>query len=376
MFDQIAVALMLIGALTGASVVTITVIGATWYDLRAARCKRQSQLHPYAHQNRQRPVVTVMIPAKNNDRTIKRCLNNVFACSYKKLEVIVVDYASRDETRQLVKRYAAEHPKKSIILSASRRSDVTVGSLAASCRHHANGRLVMVLEPDCLVDGQMIRSAVQHMNADQRMAMLKPARIIATSLSVLGLFQQYQSFFKRRTEKLASVAGFAAASDGVASAMYRYDVFVALAKPTGQSDMLRQLSAGAYYASDSIVRVPAQASLKIFARTIRRRRPAWGCSNTRRLFNMLYAVCAIIFSVTIPILLGYFIYLAFDLHEPTLLLLSGAIFGVLLVFAIWEDEHISPEQKVVFTVGMPAMCGLFLVSSVIRPLLFFAAERK
>lgn len=51
------------------------------------------------------PLVSVIIPTKNEEENIKRCLVSVINQSYKNIEIIVVDNNSVDKTREMAKRY-------------------------------------------------------------------------------------------------------------------------------------------------------------------------------------------------------------------------------------------------------------------------------
>lgn len=52
------------------------------------------------------PLVTVIVPAFNAEKTIERCLCSIRNQSYPELEVLVVDDGSTDHTGQIVKRIA------------------------------------------------------------------------------------------------------------------------------------------------------------------------------------------------------------------------------------------------------------------------------
>lgn len=56
------------------------------------------------------PLVSVIIPAYNAEKTLIRCLGSVLNQTYKNLEVIVIDDGSEDLTLQLLQNYSNEHP--------------------------------------------------------------------------------------------------------------------------------------------------------------------------------------------------------------------------------------------------------------------------
>ena len=57
-----------------------------------------------------KPFVTVVVPARNEERYIERCLYSLAAQDYprERLEVLVLDGMSTDETTRIVSRFAAE----------------------------------------------------------------------------------------------------------------------------------------------------------------------------------------------------------------------------------------------------------------------------
>ena len=61
------------------------------------------------------PLVSVIIPARNEARNIERCVRSVLATTYPNLEVIVVDDHSTDGTRDIARRIAAGDQRLAVI---------------------------------------------------------------------------------------------------------------------------------------------------------------------------------------------------------------------------------------------------------------------
>ena len=66
------------------------------------------------------PLVTVLIPVRNEAAAIERCLDSVLSGSVAPDEVLVVDGMSTDGTVELVRRYEADHPAVRLLENPAR----------------------------------------------------------------------------------------------------------------------------------------------------------------------------------------------------------------------------------------------------------------
>ena len=84
------------------------VLGAGWWRLRFAL--KHFTLKPLSPDttDTQLPTVTVCIPARNEDHALHDCLERVIASDYEKLEIIVLDDLSIDDTPVIIKAFAHE----------------------------------------------------------------------------------------------------------------------------------------------------------------------------------------------------------------------------------------------------------------------------
>lgn len=57
------------------------------------------------------PLVSIVIPAYNSEKTLEACIKSVTNQSYKNIEIIVVNDGSSDHTKSIIERYAAEDPR-------------------------------------------------------------------------------------------------------------------------------------------------------------------------------------------------------------------------------------------------------------------------
>src|SRR5579884_1580270 len=58
----------------------------------------------------ERPPVSIIVPARNEERNIHRCVSSLLAQDYENFEVIVVDDGSTDNTGKILDDLAATHP--------------------------------------------------------------------------------------------------------------------------------------------------------------------------------------------------------------------------------------------------------------------------
>ena len=57
------------------------------------------------------PLISVCVPARNEERSLRRCLESLLAQDYPNYELIVVDDRSTDSTPRLLQELAASHPR-------------------------------------------------------------------------------------------------------------------------------------------------------------------------------------------------------------------------------------------------------------------------
>src|SRR3990167_5557868 len=94
-------------------------------------------------------LISVIIPAFNEEGTIGECLNSIKAQSYKQMEIIVVDDGSSDSTRNIVKSFPDIK-----LLTQSHKGPGQARNLGAA---DAKGKILVFVDADMTFDKNFIK---------------------------------------------------------------------------------------------------------------------------------------------------------------------------------------------------------------------------
>lgn len=370
----------------------IDMAGASFYDIAAAK-KLKKRAAGRKARNQAFPMISVIIPAFNEEKVIKRCIDSVLRSQYPNFEVIVSDDGSTDKTARIVKTWIKVHSKGKMITLVSDGVNRGRGGALNQALKKANGTLIMALDADCTIQKDTLQNAAEHFK-DRQVAALAANVKIMPHLSVLGLLQQFEWVTSFRSKKFNSLVN-AEYIIGGAGATYRKSVLTALhgfdeTMLTEDIDMsLRIASKGnkAYhlrYASDVIVMTEHVPSY----RGLFRQRFRWKLGSLQALFAsrhlffsrnprytktlcwyrlplVLWSELMLLFE---PFIFVYFIYLAVVLRTPVMFIVSWGALTVMLFFAIWGDDQLTTGQKARFSMFMPTMYLLYYILSSIQVL--------
>lgn len=108
------------------------------------------------------PSVTVCIPARNEIHSMTNCLDRVVASDYPKLEIIVCDDESHDDTSVLIKSYASAGVR---FIEGKKLPEGWLGKNHSqnTLAHEASGSLVFFMDVDTMVVPRTISELVAYM---------------------------------------------------------------------------------------------------------------------------------------------------------------------------------------------------------------------
>lgn len=189
---------------------------ANLYDIwQFKRKRRASALGPL-------PLVSVLVPAHNEEKVIVRCLTSILKSDYPKLQIIVIDDASADSTRSLVRSFLKGHPGAPIQLRWKNVNSGKAGALNHALRRTAKGELVMTLDADSLLAKHSISRAVSYFDDPKVVGVAANVRIIEEQ-TVLNFLQRFEHMIGYRSKKAHSLTNCEFIIGGVAST-YRMSV--------------------------------------------------------------------------------------------------------------------------------------------------------
>jgi glycosyltransferase involved in cell wall biosynthesis len=111
-----------------------------------------------------KPLVSVVIPCLNGEKTIRRAVDSVFEQTWPNVECIVVDDASQDSTREILTSYG---DRINAIFNERNRGTAGAYNIGTAA---AGGEFVVLMASDCcMTDPRYIEDALAHM-ADPQIA--------------------------------------------------------------------------------------------------------------------------------------------------------------------------------------------------------------
>ena len=109
------------------------------------------------------PLVTVVIPCFNQGDFIEECINSVLNQSYQSIEIICVDDASTDNSRERIRKYT-ELPNFKFIANSH---NLGVCASRNNAIHEANGLYILPLDGDDTIEPTYIDEAVSVISSNE-----------------------------------------------------------------------------------------------------------------------------------------------------------------------------------------------------------------
>lgn len=114
------------------------------------------------------PVVSIVIPARNEERNLEQALESVLALDYPDLEIIVVNDRSTDGTEAILEKMAEQDPRLTVVTN----TDLPAGWIGKPYAlhkgaQHARGEFILFTDADIVFHPCALRKAMAHVQAHQ-----------------------------------------------------------------------------------------------------------------------------------------------------------------------------------------------------------------
>ncbi len=119
--------------------------------------------------NRKIYSVTILVPARNEEHNISKCLDSLLKQDYPKenLEIIVIDDDSNDKTAEFVQSYRSQYSLVRLISLGSCPPGVSPKKRALQVGvEAAEGEIIFTTDADCMASPKWISQMITHFEAD------------------------------------------------------------------------------------------------------------------------------------------------------------------------------------------------------------------
>lgn len=365
------------------------IVGGDIYDIR--EFKRQKDQKSRTSKRSVAKLVSVIIPAHNEELSIKRCLDSVRCNTYRKIEIIVHNDKSTDSTAKIIRNYQKQYPYLNLRL-INRRVNVGKGAgVNYAVKRYAKGELVMTLDADCVLHRRAIKKAVDHFDKDNIVGVAANVRIM-DSPTILNLLQKFEHMIGYRSKKFYTLTNSEMIVGGVAST-YRYEAmkrvkFYDTDTQTEDISLSMKIVADGnrkqriIYGADVLAMTEGVQTLKALLKQryrwklgmmqnlIKHSRlfanPGKRYSKSLTFYRVPMAYLGELFLIMQPVLLGYIVYLS--VHFRTTVLFVGAYSTITLyvLWTVWPDEHSDFKSKLRMSAYAPVMYFIFYIMDLVQ----------
>jgi len=410
-------------------------VGANSYDILRFKKERdllrKQQRPSRAKKTPRLALVSVVIPAHDEARVIRRTLDSILISSYPNIEIIVVNDGSTDKTAAVVRDYIKRVKKRRDLrlrsyftaagfASSNKRRYVRVnrancrikivsqrnqGKAAAmnnAIKNHVKGQFIMCLDADSILQPKAVERAVNYFKDYHVIGVAANVRVMA-SKTMLGKVQRFEHMIGYRSKKFYSLANCEFIVGGVAST-YRKTVIKKVKfydNDTMTEDIGLSLKIVAQKGNRKhrVVYAPDVVALTEGVQTFNdllKQRYRWKMGNLQNLFKyrsligkydpkkysraltmyrLPMAILSEVLLVLEPLLLGYIIYLSIVYHTLGILIGAYITITIYTMSVFWPDEHLTLSDKLKMSLSALWIYALFYIMDTVQIFAIFKSLR-
>lgn len=388
-------------------------IGGNLYDVKYFNRNRRPRRDKKNH-----PLVTVLVPAYNEELVIERCLQSIWNNTYPDIDIVVISDGSTDGTASAVQRfmdgrtrtYRQTKPRLLRTKNSLRREWQRGGgkvnrriklvqqsnhgkgaALNRGLRYHTRGELVMAIDADSTLHPKAVANVIKYFEDPRVAGVAANVRIIEKN-RVLAIMQRFEHMVGYRSKKFFTLTNSELIVGGVAST-YRRSILQKVGNydtDTVTEDIGLSMKVAALgnkknrlvYAYDVAAMTEGVGDFS----TLLRQRYRWKLGNLQNLvkyrqimfsrnpkysfglrwYRMPMAYIGELMLLLEPIALGYVVYLSVRYFTPVLLMTAYMAITAYLLLVIWPDEHMSIKGKLKASLYVPFLYFIFYIMNAVQ----------
>ena len=391
------------------------IAGANIYDIKQLRRKIRIAKRTPEEQASFNPLVTVLIPAHNEELGIIRTIETVSRSTYKNIAIVVIDDASKDRTSHLVRQFIASRSKR-VETRLTSRDGRTVreyfrpktglppiclltrpvnGGKAAglnyALKYAVKEGLTMTLDADSMLAPEAIANAVEYFRDEKIVGVAANVKIMQQN-TVLGMLQKFEHMIGYRSKKFYTITNSEFIIGGVAST-YRYETLKQVGfydTDTATEDIglsMKIVSFGnrdqrIIYAADVVASTEGVQNFK----ALLKQRYRWKMGSLQNLFKysgmafntdrryskslsfyrIPFAFASEVILMIQPFLLAYLIGMSLYHHTAIMWLGGYLTITAYVMWTIWPDEHHTRWEKFLLSLYAPFMYFTFFLMDAVQ----------
>jgi len=142
-------------------------VSASWLALIKSMLKTFNEspfLDKFEKKEHEKPKVSIILPARNEEKFIEKCLDSLIKQDYNNYEIVTINDSSNDATGDIIKKYSEKFPKV-ISVDAKPKPDGWIGKNWACIEGYkkASGDLLLFTDADTVHTSSVISLAVSHL---------------------------------------------------------------------------------------------------------------------------------------------------------------------------------------------------------------------
>ena len=142
--------------------------------------KLESMNQQHAVVSDESPKVSVILPARNEEKYIAKCLDSLLKQSYPNFEIVAINDSSSDKTGEIIERYHIINPKVVAISAGPKPGEVWIGKNWACYQGYLNstGEIFLFTDADTVHSTSIMSLAITYMTKQSLDALTAIPRIL------------------------------------------------------------------------------------------------------------------------------------------------------------------------------------------------------